>query len=513
MQATSAWHVGIVLVALALGTRPSFAGQAAAPPAAAPSAATPGDAPEKPAKAATFVDLDVPLVEGDLKVTGRTDAAKVMVRVYSAWASADALGDKEETALRKQVDNDAVAKARLADLLKERSDLALAVVQGDRQKVQTITCRLDEPVSTAGPFAVTNAQFDATLKQRLNGGDCVVVEEYGGAASPQRQSAIVKSAIIDLGRLRGYFTIGGGTSQGRSQFSQVDTFAGFTADALVAGKVLDKSKEGHRQLSLLGFRRQLNGFVDSRVSFKVASTGTDTAKPAATTGGTPATPPFQRPDQLVFGANQPAFFQIGLHAPLSWKGMDWRHDGKLYSFFLGPIIKYGVESFAEPVLHTRTVTIDTTKPETDTARFKVIGEESRSGAAPFWGGGIRVGAYRYELLGQRLMNRQVANDLVAYLDATWGRAKGYRTYRFQRSKNAAGTIETVAIDSDLRPRFMLEGRLKLPSMPALVGIDMNVRGFDNDDEPNLFRFVLAFRVDAQKALAKIFKSDALEGTR
>jgi hypothetical protein len=313
--------------------------------------------------------------------------------------------------------------------------------------------------------------------------------------------------------LRGYFTIGGGTSQGRSQFSQVDTFAGFTADALLAGKVIEKATEGGRQLSLLPFRKQLNAFIDSRVTFRVASTGTDTAAPAATTGGEPAAPPFQRPDQLVFHGSQPAFFQVGLHAPLSWKGMDWRHDGKLYSFFVGPILKYGVESFSDPVLLQRTVTIDKTKPETDNARFKVTAEESRSGASPFWGGGVRFGAYRYELLGQRLLNRQVANDLVAYLDATWGRAKGYRTYRFARSTNDAGTVETVTISSDLRPRFMLEGRLKLPSMPALIGIDVNVRGFDNDDEPNQFRFVLAFRVDAQKALAKVFKSDALDGAR
>ena len=53
-------------------------------------------------------------------------------------------------------------------------------------------------------------------------------------------------------------------------------------------------------------------------------------------------------------------------------------------------------------------------------------------------------------------------------------------------------------------RWSLEGRIKIPYLPALIGVDANIRTQSRSDEPNLLRFVVAFRIDAQKALSRVF---------
>jgi hypothetical protein len=49
--------------------------------------------------------------------------------------------------------------------------------------------------------------------------------------------------------------------------------------------------------------------------------------------------------------------------------------------------------------------------------------------------------------------------------------------------------------------------LKIPYIPALIGVDANIRTRGRDSEPNELRFLIGFRIDAQKALSKVFGSD------
>jgi len=475
------------------------------------------------------IELTLPLREGDVRISGRGGAAKsVMVRVYSGWV--------DEVSSERAI----AAKARLEDNRKKNEDPAAQ---------RAIICQIDEPVATVGPSSVTDGKFDVLLPRRLNGGDCVVVEDAttlkAGETKAASASAIVRSVILDLGRVRGYFSLGGAISRNRNAFAQTDNFVGFTVDARVVGwtiakpcefdatKEPDPAKEKERaakeqwvrdncellsdgkyrevgrSMRLRSRRVQINAFADARVGFKLAAGTASTA----TTGGTPAQPPFQRPDQLVFNADQPGYFEIGTHIPISFAGMDWRNNGRLYSFYFGPVAKYGAQSFGSPVLRSRTVTVDLTKPATDTARYTTTAETSESGAQPFYGVGGRIGVFGYDLLGQELRHRQVANDPVAYLDITWGRATGFPTYQFTRATSADGKTETVTIDSDTRRRLTIAGRMKIPYLPALVGLDYNVRANNHSEEPNEFRFIVAFRVDAQKALGRVFGGDALTQDR
>jgi hypothetical protein len=459
------------------------------------------------------IDLTLPIREGDVRVSGRGGPAKaVMVRVYSGWTTEIASG--------------AVTKAR--GLLEKMDD---STPVGERRAV---VCQVDEAVATVGPTSVTDGKFDVLLPRRLTGGDCVVVEDAAPGSGVKPASAIVQSVILDLGRVRGYFSLGGAVSRNRNAFAQTDTFAAFTVDARVLGWVIStpckrpdrtrdtpencedvgggKYREVGRSMRLRDVRMQINAFADARVGFKLAATGT-TGTATATTGGQPAQPPFQRPDQLVFNADQPGYFQVGLHAPMSAAGMDWRNNGRLYSFYAGPLVKFGAQSFGAPVIQTRTVDIDLTKPATDTARYAIKSETSEGGAQPFYSVGARVGIFGYDMIGQELRHRQVANDPVGYLDITWGRSTGFRSYEFTHAISVDGKTETVAIDSRENRRLVLEGRMKIPYLPALIGVDLNVRSNRSSEEPNDFRFTLAFRVDAQKALGRIFTGDALTQDR
>ena len=139
-----------------------------------------------------------------------------------------------------------------------------------------------------------------------------------------------------------------------------------------------------------------------------------------------------------------------------------------------------------------------------------------------WGYGARFGIYKYDLLAgakrqqAEARQRQVANDPIGYADITWGKSYAYRSYGYAYTVNGQKSVSgnyqfltdkkltDVEISSSVRNRLNIETRLKIPKLPALIGADMNVRTNSADFEPNQLRFVLAFRIDAQKALGRIF---------
>lgn len=477
--------VGFMLVAALLG------GGSAHAQGAAPAAVT----------RATRLELD-PLMEGTAKVKGSTDADKVRIRVYSGWN-----GDESAVESRKPLDQ------RIQEAYAREHRATIDVATEPRARVEALACLLGTERMPPKTVTVSQGTFEVTLEGPLAGGDCVVADDT--STDPFLGSVIVRSAVLDFGRLRAYFSVGGAVSQSRGNFSSTDTFIGFTSDSRIFGRMLKKNEGDDAAeaptapLRLLNTRVQVNGIVDARVGVRL-TTG-DAADSSATTGGAPAQVPFQRPDQLLFNWGQPGYLQLGLHAPISFKGWDWRSDGKLYSFYVSPLIKGGVLAFDAPVVVSRTVEIDLTKADTDTARYKLVRNDVRDGALGFVSYGGRIGIYGYDLLGLARRNRQVANDPIGYVDVAWGRSSAYRTYTFERTTNAAKTVETVSIGSERQRRLSLEGRMKIPSLPALIGFDVNIRSLSDDSTPNDFRFIAAFRIDAQKALSRIFGTSVTSG--
>jgi hypothetical protein len=132
---------------------------------------------------------------------------------------------------------------------------------------------------------------------------------------------------------------------------------------------------------------------------------------------------------------------------------------------------------------------------------------TRSSASP-----SEAACFEYNMLGNKLRQRQVSNDLIGYFDLTYGRDRGFLSYAIERTTtdgkpaDLSAPTGLVTITSAMQPRWSIEARLKIPFLPALIGVDANIRTNTRVDEPNLLRFVVAFRIDAQKALARVFGS-------
>lgn len=491
------------------------------------------------------IRVDEPVKEGDATISGLAgdSIGKVWVRVYSGWHLRPVKDEAEAVTVLPSLQTQQSTGQKQQQDPKQPQQQSGAAQQATKQSlIQDAMACTDDPVQSAEAL-VDSGRFTAQLGSRLNAADCVVVEAiFPGQLEASTTQTVtsapvrVKSVLLDWGRVRGYFSVGGAVSHYQQQFSQVDTFIGFTADTRVLGWILDKKKLRPREakgsnewsdssLPLKSFRAQLNLFTEARVSVRLADVGTGTTGQA---GGVDAPP--DRPDQLNFGANQPGYFQVGLHAPISVAGMDWYHNGQVFSLFAAPIVKFGGQTNDKEVVLSRRVAVDASKPSTDAARFAYLRNESRKGVLPFYGYGFRFGLFRYDLLGTRLAHRQLANDPLGYIDFTWGQAKAYRSYRYtyiakdgtrtvfdgpqnnlDLQHGLAGEVKELQIDSEIRPRLNIEGRLKVPYLPALIGVDFDVRNPSRDSEPNLLRFVLAFRIDAQRALGKVFGNGVTKG--
>lgn len=504
------------------------------------------------------ITLDPPVREGEGKITGKANGGvtKVRIQVYSGWqleALSDEDAGKEIEKKQKQVkiltaQSQPKGKAYDAKLsrlnreierLKEPGrEMATPLVASSLAEQEAVEkCRSGELVQEVDEQAVTDGRFSVTLDSRLSAGECVIALAVLSKPAPvteaqplervvSSRAEIVSSVSLDWGRLRGYFSLGGAVSHYREQFSQVDTFIGFTSDARVLGEIIDKNKSPNGPLELRGFRWQVNFFTDARLSVRLAnSTGT-----AGTVGGT--APPAQTPTAVItdprlnFNADQPGYLLGAIHVPMSYKGMDWRYQGEQYSFFVSPIFRFGGQTQNQPTVVSRHLKVN---PSSTPQSFNVYREETRGGVLPMWGYGARFGLYKYELLTaskgltQTARQRQVANDPIGYADITWGKSYAQRSYSYAYTvdgkRSVAGNYQSVndpklsdvEIQSTVRNRLYIETRLKLPKLPALIGADMSIRTNASDFEPNQLRFVVAFRIDASKALGKIFGDDLVKG--
>ncbi|MFN7922424.1 MAG: hypothetical protein U0Q16_20135 [Bryobacteraceae bacterium] len=522
------------------------------------------------------------LHEGDGLITGTANGGvgKVRIQVYSGWQLETLTQDEiEQERQKKQESLENVKERRSAQ--KTRLETELATLANDNPekgrveaalrvaKLPTLTERrlelevrqLQDPAEIALPLVasspaeqaavarcrsgelvqespeqdVKDGKFSITLDSRLNAGECVIAVAGFAQAPPVTPTKLLeqvvtsrvevaRSVILDWGRLRGYFSMGGAVSHYRDQFSQVDTFIGFTADARVGGELLETSGGGG-PLQLKRFRWQANLFGDARVSVRLANT-----TPTAAGDGTAASA--QKPAQpitsprLRYSADQPGYILGGIHFPISFRGMDWRHGGEQYSFFFSPIFRFGGQTQSEETVAYRHLKV---KPSSDPRTFDIYREETRGGLLPMWGYGVRFGLYKYELLAstkrleKKPHQRQVANDPIGYLDLTWGKSAAYRSYRYayvvDGKRSEAGSFQVVndakltdvEISSTIHRRMQIEGRLKIPALPALIGVDFGLRTNAADYEPNQLRFVVAFRIDAQKALGRVFGDSVTKG--
>ena len=330
----------------------------------------------------------------------------------------------------------------------------------------------------------------ANLSRPLNSAQFVLIQQVDPSSDKGREVLLanaellpVQSVTLDWGRVRGVFSLGGimGTSDGK--FGSVEPYVGFYIEGTVMNWLLNKCDDIEKRKCYPdgGIFKKFGGALSLFSDIRLTQTAV------------------QDGSLLASGlqAVQSGFAQFGVHVPFRWKGMDWVYRGQIYSWHVGPVLKYGATVPKGGVLVRKTVLADDSKT--------VLSEERRNGALPFLSGGLRLGFSRYELLAGRgdLRNRQMSPDPIAYVDMTYGPYTQYRTYRQEDTMTAAGKA-AILTSSSVNNRLAIEGRVKLPYLPAQVGVDINTGTHRFDEEPNDWRLLVAFRVDAAKALGRVF---------
>lgn len=165
-----------------------------------------------------------------------------------------------------------------------------------------------------------------------------------------------------------------------------------------------------------------------------------------------------------------ALMQFGTYAPIFHHGaMTWNHQGSQNAVFFAPIGRVGVQ------------TIFNREALADSAVFK------DNDLFNFFAAGVRFGHYKLSGSDDR------APQLVSYLDITRG--------RWQNLERLVDTEETDSAGEPIfvrrRPfRWALEGRLKIPSLPFLIGFDSNI-----GEGPDDLRFIFGTNFD----IAQLFK--------
>jgi len=430
-----------------------------------------------------------------------------------------------------------------------------------RLQLETLTV-IQTVLHSAGPDVIDTI----TLSNKLNAGEwvtaCIGVDGVTGqvivaesCSKPQQADSV----LLDWGRVRGLFSMGTAVDADGEQSAYLD----FTVNNRIFGSLLDKdfycpkrSDSEKRGCGSVELRAPGIVMKDKRVDvhsfFNARVTNFDGGQMNGTTESQQTTTA-QDPAQRLTTATpvNTALVQYGMYGAFSGKGMDWIHQGNQHSFFAGPMAKFGLQTVSDGVITQRDIvtTKTLTKIAPAGANINICeGEDGEptctestafasknadivgTGVQPFWAVGTRMGFFKYDLMGKGYRNRQVSSDLVSYLDVSWGKFNAYRTYSdpmpvANETPGAASTMvdattgvttrtipEEVTIkriSSQMNWRMNIEGRMKIPYVPAFVGFDANFRATNGDQVPNDLRFLVGFRVDANKVLG-VFNKQATD---
>lgn len=398
-----------------------------------------------------------------------------------------------------------------------------------------------------------DASFSVQLKDSLDSGQCVVLMQYeqnhpppyvaqedvrcvdairgrtvqsqrrpgwappltgSGAASLNASPTYTVSpgllviSYLNLGRMRSYFAGGMVLSQDDGDFTHTNSFLAFNVDKnwRWGGP---SCPPPYRNLSTPGtfeegpqcgdhpkYRRlMINSYFEARLTAvpvaaldcSGANTSLDACKKAAaatttstgnTPGGTkttadtttPSTPASAAPSALT--TRQAATLTGGVYLPYAIT--TWFNRKDPYALTLGPIAKIG---FQTPISAAQ---VNGTLVTLNDRRFYVFHT---------YGGRIGVSRMSY--------SKDVAPELISYIDVTIGRFSNFDV------NDGSGKMR--------RPwRFQLEGIMKVPGYPVVLGFQANVRqnfGTGDDiqfrDARDDLRFFIGTRFDAGKAIAKI----------
>ena len=302
------------------------------------------------------------------------------------------------------------------------------------------------------PYAVTDdtGQAAITFEQPLFSGEAVrfcqkIVDTSDTAASPVeggKSNVVFVTDPLDLGRSRYYFTSGVVLSNNHGfQIPSAGTTAG-----LFLGLNGDRS---WAHLDDEGFRRwNVNTYIDARLT-SVAT------QQAATVAGSNQNTTIQNFTE----SQKAASFQGGIYVPIV-VGEGWRVGRNNYSLFFAPLTKLGFTTLTDEqtlVSAQSSAATVTTLPVTN--RF-----------FKSYSFGTRLGIF------QHFPSRGAAPQIVSYIDISVGRFGDFEAFR-DLTLEPGNKRPALGVDEfrRFRPwRYSLEGLLKVPHSPFVVGFNANI---------------------------------------
>ena len=307
--------------------------------------------------------------------------------------------------------------------------------------------RLDKPLFTGQQVNICQEILDKSDPAMP------VKRDLAEANRATGQTAVVDP--LNLGMARFYFTSGIVMSQDKG-FQTSNSNAG-----LFLGLDVDRT---WLPLNRKGFRRvNFNTYFDGRLT-SVATQSTDNTLQSFTRSA------------------KAASLQAGMYLPVVVN----RWDHKRYSLFFAPVAKAGFVTLVDDARGattpngTTTVTTGATGATgatggTGTTMTTTINAGTTTAITDrfytFWATGVRLGLFAHS------GSKDVAPDLVSYVDITRGKFGSFEAYRKLTSAEAGHPDFATPISEfyRVRPyRWSFEGLLKIPKSPFVLGFNANI---------------------------------------
>jgi hypothetical protein len=334
---------------------------------------------------------------------------------------------------------------------------------GCTAKVRVWRYEFAQPATLLGEAAVANAAFiTSTLAETLQVGQRIELQEVIINASgivtdppPSCDPLTPRTRCLEVhdsepwGRLKAYFTGGLLLSQDQGSFSQSNLFLAFTLDK--AWRLPDYYYGRHRLMPGINtfFETRLTAIPVTSCTQPTGTTATSTASPCTTTPANPATPATTQNLETFIATRKTARLDVGIYFP--WTLINWAHHGTPNALFIAPLAKTGFDTPVSDVSQSQPAnTVQGTVTPANPTNFY-----------NFYTFGGRVGHYSLT------SSAGEAPELVSYLDVGVGPFSNLETVvQNPKTPGQSGRQRLY--------RLSLEGILKVPKSPLIVGFSANV---------------------------------------
>ncbi len=346
---------------------------------------------------------------------------------------------------------------------------------------------------TSGGDVSTTGAFTVTLSNPLIAGQTLYIEEYlfdasGNEVTSSFSAPVYVEGFGDWGRVRSYFTAGILISQDQGSFSQSSLFLSFVLDKTwrLPGYYYGKSDGTPHLRWPPGF----NTFFETRL--------TSVPVTACPTGNQAQTPSNQctatnQSFNTFLTSQKTALLQVGGYFPFTMTA--WKYRGNANTLFLAPLAKVGFNTPTSPINQNQAQG-QSAGAGNPPAPGTGVTPVNTNNFYNFYGYGFRTGHY------SMTNTKDHAPELISHLDFIVGRFSNLETFL----AGPSGVPQRARLY-----RIALEGILKVPTIPLVIGFSANVGqeavGVGNNTITQRagddLRFLFGTKFDVGKLMARL----------